>query len=97
MSGESSPDYGVAVFLSPVDLPGDVVFVGPSAQVIADPVIDRGMFWAAAPSSDIDPLHDGTLSGDLEQNQSGSGLGTDNAAQSGQWDLESWNHLITRT
>ena len=96
VSGESSPDYGVAVFRVPLDSPGDVVFVGPSAQVIADPVIDRGMFWAAAPSSDIDSLHDGTLRGDLEQNQSGSGLGTDNAAQSGQWDplagLESFNY-----
>lgn len=96
VSGESSPDYGVAVFRVPLDSPGDVVFVGPAAQVIADPTINRGMFWTAAPGTDIDPLHTGTLSGDLEQNQSGSGYGGESQSQSGQWDpragLESFNY-----
>lgn len=43
--------YGVAMFRVALDSPGDIVFVGPSALVVADPQKPRGMFWVEGPTS----------------------------------------------
>lgn len=51
VTGQESPDYDVAVFRVALDSPGDSVFVGPSAQINADPEIAEGIFWVSSPSA----------------------------------------------
>lgn len=51
VTGQESVDYDVAVFRVALEDPGDVVFVGPSAQIDADPQVGEGVFWVSSPTT----------------------------------------------
>lgn len=85
VTGKESPDFGVAVFRVALDAPGDVVFVGPSAQINADQGAVEGIFWATSPGASVDAAQTDATVEDFPDRQSGSELsGDDNRSPTGQ-------------